>query len=377
MKSEAKLLGVRMLPPRINISEAAVTWYEDDNYVDMDTGKRGGIIRQGLTDIKGVKNDDCLAILNEREANGPFVNLVEFVERMAEYTTSHNRNFIDRSTVARLSWAGVFNDIIPGDDNGKPEFACTVLCSEPLQSKYFPPEERKQARTKESEYISDPVERHENMWVRMYELGYNSGTGGLLWEAKANRRRKTEKARKDLWSVYDYYVTEELVPVEEDEELLRQTLMALYGYSQELAMLGKYEAIGTIEGAMEADITVGFGRKGDTEVQFTAIISPARTEGASRSGIPYIGFTVYDGSDECRCVYYARGRSEEDQKADIKRMRRALQPGKVVNLTGYRWVDRFRITGVSSTLKRKESKPNDSGNQSTAYQRSLDDIEGA
>ena len=77
---EATAMDIRVLSPDINTSRQSFTPVVDDPE-DVEAG-RPGSIRFGLGAIKGVGDAAALKIIEEREANGPFTDLDEFLERM-------------------------------------------------------------------------------------------------------------------------------------------------------------------------------------------------------------------------------------------------------------------------------------------------------
>ncbi|MBL8968537.1 MAG: DNA polymerase III subunit alpha, partial [Spirochaetaceae bacterium] len=85
---EARSMGIALLPPDVNRSEA---------YFTVSEGK----IVYGLLGIKGVGDGLAKAIVAEREANGPFADFMDFVERLG--TGSMNKK-----TLECLALAGCF-----------------------------------------------------------------------------------------------------------------------------------------------------------------------------------------------------------------------------------------------------------------------------
>jgi len=77
---EATAMDIRVLSPDINTSRQSFTPVVDDPE-DEEAG-RPGSIRFGLGAIKGVGDAAAIKIIEEREANGPFEDLDEFLERM-------------------------------------------------------------------------------------------------------------------------------------------------------------------------------------------------------------------------------------------------------------------------------------------------------
>jgi len=86
---EARAMGLELMPPSVNFSEAYFT------VVD-------GKIVYGLLGIKGVGEAVAKAIETERAANGPFADFVDFIERMG--TAAMNRK-----TLECLVHAGAFD----------------------------------------------------------------------------------------------------------------------------------------------------------------------------------------------------------------------------------------------------------------------------
>jgi len=71
--SECRRLGIKVLPPNINRSEA--------NFA-IETDEKGGqLIRFGLTSIKNVSAGGVETIINERRKNGDFKSIEELCRR--------------------------------------------------------------------------------------------------------------------------------------------------------------------------------------------------------------------------------------------------------------------------------------------------------
>ena len=93
--------GIEVKPPDINRSGLAFTVVYDDNEPrDPDHGH----IRFGLSAVKGVGEKPVQAIIEEREANGPFKSLFDFAERVPLST-------ITRPTIEALIKCGAFDEI--------------------------------------------------------------------------------------------------------------------------------------------------------------------------------------------------------------------------------------------------------------------------
>ncbi|HTX71540.1 MAG TPA: DNA polymerase III subunit alpha [Rectinemataceae bacterium] len=86
---EARSMGLEILPPDVNRSEA---------YFSVVDGK----IVYGLLGIKGVGEGLARAIVEERGKRGPFTSFIEFIERMGTQT-------MNRKTLECLAMAGCFD----------------------------------------------------------------------------------------------------------------------------------------------------------------------------------------------------------------------------------------------------------------------------
>jgi DNA polymerase-3 subunit alpha len=87
---ECKSIGIRVLGPDVNES--------DLNF----TTNKAGNIRFGLGGVKGVGGGAVEAIVREREKNGPFTSVFDFIERV-------NLNTCNRKNVESLALAGAFD----------------------------------------------------------------------------------------------------------------------------------------------------------------------------------------------------------------------------------------------------------------------------
>lgn len=100
---ECKRMGIPVLPPDINISQAEFTVE-----IQPDGTKA---IRFGLSAIKNVGRAAVEAILRTREENGPFTSLIDFCCR-----TLGNEGGVSRTTVETLILSGAFANL-PGHNN--------------------------------------------------------------------------------------------------------------------------------------------------------------------------------------------------------------------------------------------------------------------
>ena len=91
--TECKHMGIKVLGPDIN-----------ESIVDF-SSNRSGDIRFGLAAVKGVGEAAVKSIIEEREKNGPYKNIYDFVERV-------NFSVINRKCMENLAYAGGFDSII-------------------------------------------------------------------------------------------------------------------------------------------------------------------------------------------------------------------------------------------------------------------------
>ncbi len=89
--AECRAMGIRLLPPDVNASEADFTVAGDD-------------IRFGLVAIKGIGRGFIRELSAERAENGPFVSLQDFCRRMV-------RRDLNRRAVESLIRAGAFDSL--------------------------------------------------------------------------------------------------------------------------------------------------------------------------------------------------------------------------------------------------------------------------
>ncbi|MDE7300268.1 MAG: DNA polymerase III subunit alpha, partial [Lachnospiraceae bacterium] len=99
-------LGIGILPPDINVGEASFS--VDD-----------GAIRYGLTAIKGLGRPVIAELVKEREANGPYRSLKDFMERLSSRE-------VNKRTVENLIKSGAL-DNVPGTRKQKMYVYASVL----------------------------------------------------------------------------------------------------------------------------------------------------------------------------------------------------------------------------------------------------------
>ena len=96
--ADCKLHGIKVLSPDVNESEARFTVNAEGN------------IRFGLGGLKNFGSNVVDAIIAEREENGLFTDVYDFVERMAERSAKDSRNVvITPKSVEILALAGAFD----------------------------------------------------------------------------------------------------------------------------------------------------------------------------------------------------------------------------------------------------------------------------
>lgn len=94
--ADANAMGVRVLPPCVNKSELGFT-------VDR-SGSDGPVVLFGLEAVKAVGESVATALLEERIARGPFVNIVDLIERV-------NLRVLNKRAMGALILAGAFDSL--------------------------------------------------------------------------------------------------------------------------------------------------------------------------------------------------------------------------------------------------------------------------
>ena len=100
--AEAKRLGIPVLPPDVNESGAEFTI----------TGEAKDTIRFGLVTIKNFGEGIAQAIMEERNANGPFASITDFLARVG------NKN-LNKKSLESLIKAGALDRFAPGGADGR------------------------------------------------------------------------------------------------------------------------------------------------------------------------------------------------------------------------------------------------------------------
>ncbi|MBQ5353955.1 MAG: DNA polymerase III subunit alpha, partial [Alistipes sp.] len=91
--NECQQMGLKVLSPDVNESMMRFS------------SNKAGDIRFGMAAIKGVGEAAVQSIINERQANGPFKNIYDFVERV-------NFSMVNRKCMENIAYAGGFDSII-------------------------------------------------------------------------------------------------------------------------------------------------------------------------------------------------------------------------------------------------------------------------
>ncbi len=106
-KAELQRMDVTLQPPCVNHSEVFFTVAAQAGAKDSN-GKehKNGAIRFALGAIKGVGDEAMSALVEERNANGPYLDIYDFVERQ-------DPGFCNRRIVEALAKSGAFDEIHP------------------------------------------------------------------------------------------------------------------------------------------------------------------------------------------------------------------------------------------------------------------------
>ena len=109
--TECKHMGIKVMGPDVNESEQTFS------------SNKSGDIRFGLAAVKGVGEAAVRSIIDERNSNGPYKNIYDFVERV-------NFNLVNRKCMENIAYAGGFDSII--DFHRSKFFAVDPRSSSPL-----------------------------------------------------------------------------------------------------------------------------------------------------------------------------------------------------------------------------------------------------
>lgn len=94
--SDAKINGVKVLPPSINRSELGFTVHHSQDGED--------VVLFGLEAVKTVGASVSEAVINERRANGDFTSIIDLVERV-------NSRVLNKRSMGALVLCGAFDDL--------------------------------------------------------------------------------------------------------------------------------------------------------------------------------------------------------------------------------------------------------------------------
>ncbi len=108
---ECRRMGLKVKGPDVNESSL--------NF----SVNRQGIIRYGLGAIKGVGEAAVDSLIEERQKNGPFKDIYDFVRRM-------NLRTINKRVLESLTYAGAFDELPPLADRGRAYRSCFFAPSE-------------------------------------------------------------------------------------------------------------------------------------------------------------------------------------------------------------------------------------------------------
>lgn len=106
--SECKSMNIKVLPPDVNES--------DLNFTVTHTGD----IRFGLGGMKGVGEGAVMSIINEREKNGPYTDIFDFVKRV-------NLQSVNKKTIEAMAFGGCF-DSFDNPENPNQSSRDQIVC---------------------------------------------------------------------------------------------------------------------------------------------------------------------------------------------------------------------------------------------------------
>ncbi|MBR1733062.1 MAG: DNA polymerase III subunit alpha, partial [Alloprevotella sp.] len=235
LMDECKAMGIKTLGPDINESRIKFSVNHE------------GDIRFGLGGIKGVGTGAVLAVLEERDANGPFSSIYDLVERI-------NLNTCNKKNLENMAMAGVFDSLnVP-------------------REAFFAQNER-------GETFLDVLTRYGNL----FQTEKNTASNSLFGDFNAVEISKPEPPEYTSWT--------DLEKLNRERELIGIYLSA-HPLDQFRVILDKVCNTATTELSDLAGLT-------NREVVLGGIVSSVR-EGQTRKGKPY-GITRiedYNGSGE-------------------------------------------------------------------------------
>jgi len=327
--------GLELANPHINISSTYVEWDEDAKRIYL-----------GLSDVKQVATGVAEALVSERMLNGPFVSLPEMVSRLNTYCTERGEHMPDKGSMARLALVGAFNDLVPGPEEGRSEYACSLLTSERLPEKFqLDVSKRSTRKTKKpTVYIENFVDRHESAWVRLMDLGININREGLLAAVRANKNRK---AQADLFEIAKTWDPVAVLDDPDGQALFASTEQQLFGYDptrrsvENFDVPAKWRQISMpIEQAV-LEVVSGWSRK-DCIVTIGIVGHKIDMRETSR-GTPMLEFYLENSVAETRCAFYG----DTEKRA---RLAKIIAPGEIVAVKGWPRPTYFAIESIKKAI---------------------------
>ncbi len=101
---EAKTMGIQVLPPDVNES------FKDFSVVINEKNPNEKVIRFGLVAIKGVGENIATQIIKERKKSGPYEDIIDLVERVADKD-------LNKKSIEALAMSGALNSITENNRN--------------------------------------------------------------------------------------------------------------------------------------------------------------------------------------------------------------------------------------------------------------------
>ena len=372
MIDNAKQMSIYVKSPDINRSEACVSWKERTVSIKIKDKVREyqGTIFLGLSDIRSV-NENTAHVLIGARGNQPFTSMVDMVMRIKKYCEDTGEKMLDKGSMARLAWANVFESLVPSTrPRGKREWACSVLTSDALPEKYRHKADRQNPLTKSGkprklvDYVEDYFNRHKDIWVRLYDLGYNFNKKGLLAAMRANMTNEKQIDLEDLVTKWDAVI------VEQDRELLAGTEQLLSGSGKPRVHLATRYIIK--EDVKDITAIIHDNRhdwEASSRVTIAGVVGGRYSIRKSASGQNYIKFDLIDDTGFVECSYNDRATSNNarvmqhvqrdklgnpiDEK--YNNICRVVKPGAGIALTGWMRNSFFAIFSVEKLRPRLNS----------------------
>lgn len=250
--NSSRKMGLTLLPPNINLSQ-------DGFNVDGE-----GHIVFGFRTIKGV-GDGSVAILNERNANGAFVSMQDFIYRIM----TNQQGKVKKNVIAALISAGAFDEFCGGNR------ASLLNSYEDLIA------------------IVQKIHKYQDKMNEKSELLSNATEVKLITKYTRELEQATEKYnnQKMIFSSFTFgYAEEDLT-----EKL--KTEHKLLGFYFSGSPLEEYsDAINGVYGRIS--ITDALEANENTKVKVCGIISNVEILYRKKDNKPFASFTLVDDSDE-------------------------------------------------------------------------------